>query len=518
MNLRPRQHQALADLRQAYASGSRAPILVAPTGFGKTATATEIVRQAVAKVRNVWFLAHLREILDDTSARLTAGGIGHGHIRAGRSADYTQKVQVVAVQTAVRRHRLPRPHLIIVDECHLAIAESYQKVIAAAGYPLLLGLTGTPQRLDGRGLREVFDLLVPTCSTAELIDEQLLSPVRVFAPPGADLSGIGRRGGDFDQGQAGAVMSRPAVVGDALIHWKKLCAGRRGVAFTTTVAHAEAVAEQWKSAGFRAMAVHGNSDDAQRREAIAGLRAGRLDLVACAQLWIAGVDVPEIDAVIWLRPTASLTAWLQGNGRGLRIAPGKRDLLVLDHVGNCARLGHPLTVHEWTLDGRTKRDREAAPSVKVCPRCFSCMPSGRPVCPDCGHEFIAERRELQTVDGELVEVQRVVYQVGDAVEWMRGSNGRSARWDPGWIVRKLIDEMVLIAPISDPRAQGTQWVKSVQLRRPLDRREQATASTLEDLIQIGTRRGMKNPRGWARHVMAARSLRSGKARVREVVA
>jgi len=510
LTLRPRQLQALADLRQAYASGSRAPILVAPTGFGKTATATEIVRQAVAKGRNVWFLAHLREILDDTSARLTAGGIGHGSIRAGRSADYSQKVQVVAVQTAVRRPMLPRPHLIIVDECHLAIANSYRKVIAAAGSPLLLGLTGTPQRLDGRGLREVFDRIVPTCSTAELIDEGLLAPVRVFAPPGADLSGIGRRGGDFDQGQAGAVMSRPAVVGDALSHWKKLCSGRRGLAFCTTVAHAEAVAEQWRSAGFRAMAVHGNSDDAERREAIAGLRAGRLDLVACAQLWIAGVDVPEIDAVIWLRPTASLTAWLQGNGRGLRIAPGKRDLLVLDHVGNCLRLGHPLTVHEWSLDGRTKRDREKAPSVKVCPQCFSCMPSIKQICPDCGHEFVAERRELQTVDGELVEVQRVAYQVGDAVEWMRGSNGRSARWEPGWIVQKLIDEMVLIAPISDPRAQGTQWVKSVELRRPLDRREQATASTLEDLIQIGTRRGMKNPRGWARHVMAARGAKRGR--------
>jgi superfamily II DNA or RNA helicase len=207
------------------------------------------------------------------------------------------------------------------------------------------------------------------------------------------------------------------------------------------------------------MAVHSNSDDAERRESIAGLRAGRLDLVACAQLWIAGVDVPEIDAVIWLRPTASLTAWLQGNGRGLRIAPGKRDLLVLDHVGNCARLGHPLMVHEWSLDGTPKRDRKAAPSVKVCPKCFSAMPSAARECPDCGHEFVAERRELQHVDGELEEVQQV------------------------------------------------------------DRkREQASAHTLEGLIQIGTRRGMKNPAGWARHVMAARSLRSGKARVREMVA
>ena len=459
LQLRPRQSQAVEDLRQSYATGARAPILVAPTGFGKTATATEIVRLTVSRGRSVWFLAHLREILDDTAERLMAAGISHGSIRAGRSSDYSQLVQVVAVQTAVRRSGLPRPDLIIIDECHLAVAESYRKVIAAAGHPLLLGLTGTPQRLDGRGLGEVFDRLVLTCSTAKLIDEQLLAPVRVFAPPGADLSGIGRRGGDFDQGQAGAVMCRPAVVGDALSHWKKLCAGRRGVAFTTTVAHAEAVADQWRSAGFRAMAVHGNSDDAERREAIAGLRAGRLDLVACAQLWIAGVDVPEIDAVIWLRPTASLTAWLQGNGRGLRIAPGKRDLLVLDHVGNCARLGHPLTVHEWSLDGRTKRDREKAPSIRICPKCFSAMPSAKQICPDCGHEFVVERRDLQHVDGELQEVQQV------------------------------------------------------------DRkREQASAQTLDELIAIGRRRNMKNPAGWARHVMAARSLRSGKARVRELVA
>lgn len=448
VNLRPRQLQALSDLRQAYASGARAPVLVAPTGFGKTATAAEIVRQAVAKGRRVWFLAHLREILADTSQRLMAAGIAHGQIRAGLTTDYSQAVQVVAVQTAVRRSMLPKPDLVIVDECHLAVANTYRKVIDAVGYPLLLGLTGTPQRLDGRGLGEVFDRLVLTCSTAELIAEQLLAPVRVYAPPGADLSGLRTRAGEYDQGQAGELLSRPAVVGDALSHWKKLCSGRRGVAFCTTVAHAQMVAEQWRDAGYRAMAVHGGSDDAERREAIVGLRAGRLDLVACAQLWIAGVDVPEIDAVIWLRPTQSLTAWLQGNGRGLRIANGKDDLLILDHVGNCSRMGHPLDVHEWSLDGRVKRQRDASPSVKVCPACFACLASRVQVCGECGHQFTPERRELQHVDGELVEVQQQVA-----------------------------------------------------------RREQAKAQTLEALVEIGRRRGMKHPRGWARHVLAARQAK-----------
>ena len=449
--LRPRQVQALADLQQAYATGARAPILVAATGFGKTATAAEIVRRSVAKGRKVWFLAHLREILDDTSGRLAAAGIHHGQIRAGRSSDYSLPVQVVAVQTAVRRPRLPRPDLVIVDECHLAVASSYRKTLEAVDWPRLLGLTGTPQRLDGRGLGEVFDRLVLTCGSAELIEEGLLAPIRLFEPPGLDLSALRTRAGEFDQGQAADLLARPAVVGDALSHWRRLCQGRRGVAFCTTVAHAQAVADQWARAGFRAMAVHGGSDDAERREAIAGLRAGRLDLVACAQLWIAGVDVPEIDAVIWLRPTQSLTAWLQGIGRGLRIAPGKRDLIILDHVGNRARLGHPLEVHDWTLDGRAKKKRDAALSVKVCPQCFATMPSARPVCQDCGHRFVAERRELETVDGELQEVK---FQ-----------------------------------------------------RQREQKREQAAATTLEALIDVGKRRGMKNPRGWARHVLAARQAK-----------
>jgi len=446
IELRPRQQKALADLRQAYASGARAPILVAPTGFGKTATAAEVVRMTVARGKKVWFLAHLKEILDDTSARLRSAGIPHGHIRAGRHTNYGAMVQVVGVATAVRRQRLPKPDLIIIDECHLAVADSYKRVITATGNPLLLGLTGSPQRLDNRGLGEVFDRLVPTCSTAELIDEGLLAPVRVYAPPGIDLGGLRKRGGDYDQGQAGELLSKPAVVGDALSHWRKLCHRRRGVAFCTTVAHAQAVADQWRRAGYRAVAVHGGSEDRERREAVAGLRAGRLDLVACAQLWIAGVDVPEIDCVIWLRPTQSLTAWLQGNGRGLRIAPGKRDLLILDHVGNCGRLGHPLEVHEWSLEGRRKRDREAAPSVKVCPKCFSTTMSTAQICRECGHVFAPqEARELKVVDGELVELQTV------------------AR-----------------------------------------RREQGNAQSLQDLIALGHQRGYKNPTAWAKHVYAAR--------------
>ena len=454
--LRPRQAQAITDLRNAYRAGYRAPILVAPTGFGKTATAVPIVRSAVARGRRVGFLAHLKEILNDTSERLLEAGISHGNIRSGRSADYSQPVQVISVQTAAKRDRLPPLDMLIIDECHLAVARSYVTAHEGFGRPIILGLTATAQRLDGRPLGEMFDLLVPTCSTAQLIEEGLLVPVRLFAPQLTQLPDL--RGEEYNQDRDSAILSSPAIVGDALSHWKRLCQGRRGVAFCSSVAHAEAVAEQWRRAGYRAMAVHGDSDDADRREAIAGLRAGRLDLVACAQLWIAGVDVPEIDVVIWLRRTTSLTAWLQGNGRGLRLAPwaGKKDLLIIDHVGNSdpLRLDHPLVEHEWSLEGKAKKKADQSISVKICPRCFAAMPSARPRCGECGHVFTAApRRELEQVDGELIE-------------------------------------------------------REFQKRER--RREQGHAQTIADLVELGRQRGMKNPHGWARHVWAAREAKAGR--------
>ena len=441
LTLRPRQGKALCDVQHAYRQGFRAPILVAPTGFGKTATATEIVRRAVAKGKCVWFLAHLEEILDDTAERLLKAGINFGWIRSGRPMDFTWPVQVVMVKTAasaIGRRKLPRPDLIIIDECHLAVADTYVKVINAMGRPLLLGLTGTPQRLDNRGLIEVFDHLVLTCSTLELMEEGLLAKVRLFNPNLASIS----RDGTF-------------AVGDALSHWKQHCTGRRGVAFCMNTAHAQGVADQWRRAGYRAMAVHCRSKKEDRKEAIWGLRSGRLDLVACAKLWIAGVDVPEIDAVLWLRKTASLVDWLQGCGRGMRTAPGKEDLIILDHVGNSDpnRLDHPLIEREWSLDGHAKKSREASLSLKVCPGCFNVVESRKPKCPFCGHEFVAERRELEHIEGELVEVE--------------------------------------------------------MQRRRERRREQGEAQTLEDLVQLGKQRGMKNPRGWAQHVLAARLARVG---------
>jgi len=457
MALRPRQIKAIEDVRAAYAAGHRAPVLVAATGFGKTHTSAEIIRSAVQRGKTVWFLAHLREILDDTCKRLDSVQIAYGRIMAGAPRLLHRAVQVVSVQTAARRADLPRPDLIIVDECHLAIASTYKKVIEAAGNPLLLGLTGTPERLDRRGLGEMFDAIVPTCSTRDLIEEGLLAPIKYYAPSRPDLGGVGVRAGDYAADELEQAMDRPTLTGDAVSHYSRVCGGKRAIVFCTTIRHAEHVAAQFEVAGYKAVAISGKSKPEERARALTGLRSGEIQVVCNAQLWVSGVDVPEAECVILLRPTKSLTFYLQSIGRGLRTAPGKEACVVLDHAGCIFEHGSPDMQREWSLDAKKRRAKQGAASVRECPVCFAAH-APAPLCPMCGHVYATqERKGPEQVDGVLGAVD----------------------------LRSMCAE-------TKERKQREQ------------RQEQGKARTTKELIEIGRERGYKNPTAWAMHVMLAR--------------
>jgi superfamily II DNA or RNA helicase len=458
MTLRPRQQQAIEDIRAAYRSGCKAPILCAATGFGKTHTSAQIIRSALDRGRTVWFLAHLREILDDTAKRLQSVKIPFGEIAAGKARQYHRRVQIVSVQTAVRRNDLPKPDLVIVDECHLAVATTYKKVLGKIGNPVLLGLTGTPCRLDGRGLGELFDEIIPTCSTGTLINEGLLAPIKYFAPHRPDLTGLRMQAGDYKQADIDAEMDRSTITGDAIEHYRKHCDGKRAVAFCTSIKHAEHVAEEFRAAGYKAVAISGESKTAERKAALSGLRSGELQVVCNAQLWVAGVDVPEIECIVLLRPSKSLTFYLQSIGRGLRTAPGKTHLTVLDHAGCIFEHGPPDMERRWTLASRQKK--EGVTPVRQCPACFCAHPPA-PVCPECGYRYpAAGRGGPEKIDGELGEI-----------------------------------DMRQAAALERIAKRKEQIAK---------RAEQGRAKTLEQLIELGKSRNYKYPVAWARKIMASR--------------
>ena len=449
-NLRPYQLQAVEQLRQAY-QRHRSVLFVLPTGGGKTVVFSHIAEQAAAKGSRICILVHRQELLRQASASLQALDVPHGLIAANHAMDLSRQVQIASVQTLARRLlKVPQDffNLLVIDEAHHSNAGTWAKVLEHCAKARVLGVTATPVRTDGRGLGEWYSVMVQGPTPAALTEAGFLAPARVLAPPiGFDVKGLRKRMGDYDLNQAATSLQAGQAMGDCLSHYRRYLSGQTAIAFCCSVAHAEAVARLFNDHGVAAASIDGTMDSATRERLLADLGAGRLKVLTSCALIGEGVDVPSVGGCILLRPTQSLALHLQMIGRCLRPQPGKQ-AVILDHVGNVLRLGHHLELREWTLEGTPKKDREKAPSVKVCPQCFACMPSAKQICPDCGHQFVPERRELQTVEGELVEVQR-----------------REAK------------------------------------------REQANSTTVEDLIAIGKRRGMKNPRGWARHVMAARQAK-----------
>jgi len=454
ISLRDYQVDAITKLREAYRAGARAPLLVLSTGAGKTICFAAITQAAATRGRRVLILVHRRELIRQASAKLTQAGVNHGIIAAGFEPS-DQPVQVASVQTLARRLQQQhwQPDLTVIDEAHHAISNTWSNVISYWPDSLLLGVTATPIRQDGRGLGAMFDRLILGPSTADLMAAGYLTPVKIYAPPQvADLTGIRTRAGDYANDQAAAAMTRPTVTGDAITHYQRIGAGQPAIAFCCNVNHATSVCDAFNAAGISATTLLGNTID--RDALVARFGAGALQVLVTVEVVSEGFDCPGAAVAILLRPTQSEGLYLQQVGRVLRPAPGKAAAIVLDHVGNVHRHGFPDDVRPWSLDDarqRTGKGGPPAPSVRTCEACFAAFKPA-PQCPLCGTRSKLSTRELKQQAGQLEELAR----------------------------------------------------KAVARARARDRRQQAQARTLQELIHIGQARGMKNPVAWAKHVYFAR--------------
>lgn len=450
--LREYQAESIEKVRSAFRAGRRRPLLVLPTGGGKTVCFSHITAGAAEKGNRVMILVHRQELLNQCSRALAALGVPHGAISAQRTPDPTQSVQVASVQTLVRRFdRVTAPDLIIADEAHHAVAGSWAKVIAQWPNARVLGVTATPCRLDGGNLGDVFDELIVGPQVSELMAQGYLCPVSYYAPSTVDLAGVHTVAGDYNRRELNERVDRPTITGDAISHYRKLADGLPCVVFCASVAHAENVCAQYVAAGYRARVLEGTMSDADRAAAVDDLASGRITHLVTVDIVSEGFDLPVVTVCQMLRATQSLGLYLQQLGRVLRTHPGKQRAIVLDHVGNVLRHGFAEDTRDWTLIGSMRVNRKAAdsgPKYRQCPQCYAVHPPG-PVCPQCGYAHAIEDRTPDQVAGELEEL------------------------------------------------------KADTLRREA-RREQGRAQTLDDLIAVGRARGMKNPYGWARHVFRAR--------------
>lgn len=333
------QREALAALEAVRRDGHRAGLVVMATGLGKTWLAA--FDSTRPQFRRTLFVAHREEILNqarDTFRRIRPGGRLTMFTGAEREPD--GDVAFASVQSLHRhlgRFEPERFDYVIVDEFHHAAATTYRRVLAHFRPQFLLGLTATPDRADAADLLALCDdNLVHDVGLVEGVRRELLSPFRYRAIRDViDYEHIPWRSGRFDPEELTTQLATARRAEQVLDEWRASGgAARRALGFCSTIAHAEFMADQFRAAGVPAVAVHSGPASAARAESLDRLARGELAMLFTVDLFNEGVDVPNVDLVMLLRPTESPVVFFQQLGRGLRRAEGKERLEVVDLVGN----------------------------------------------------------------------------------------------------------------------------------------------------------------------------------------
>jgi superfamily II DNA or RNA helicase/HKD family nuclease/diadenosine tetraphosphate (Ap4A) HIT family hydrolase len=332
------QREALAALERLRDDGGRAGLVVLATGLGKTWLSAFDSNRAYFP--RVLFVAHREEILGQAMETFRAirpsAALG---LYTGQAKVLNADVLFASIQTLSRREHLEHfaPHgfdYIIVDEFHHAAARTYRRLIEYFEPKFLLGLTATPERTDGGDLLALCgETLVYRCDLVDGIRRGLLAPFDYYGVPDlVDYTNIPWRSTRFDEEELTKAVATQARAENALEQYRGR-AGTRTLGFCVSQRHADFMADFFRQAGLRAVAVHAGPSSAPRAHSLTRLQEGELDIVFAVDMFNEGVDLPNVDTVMMLRPTESQILWLQQFGRGLRWQPGKR-LKVVDYIGN----------------------------------------------------------------------------------------------------------------------------------------------------------------------------------------
>jgi superfamily II DNA or RNA helicase len=301
MKLRLYQDNVIDQFERKIAEGIRRIIIVAPTGAGKTVIASEIIMRAVAKSRRVLFIAHRDELLTQARDKLKSFEVTAGIIKAGRDKDARPQalVQVAGIQTlharAVRAQtmELPPAEIVFVDEAHHCRAMTYQTIIDAYPNAIIIGLTATPCRGDGKGLGNIFQAMIECPQIGELIELGHLVKLKIFAPPPPDLRGVRVMStGDYNTDELSAKMD--PLVGDFVEHWLRHAQRRRTVVFAVDVKHSVHIVDELRKSGVKAEHLDASTSQDEREAILGRLASGETEVVSNCMILTEGFDLPDI--------------------------------------------------------------------------------------------------------------------------------------------------------------------------------------------------------------------------------
>ena len=414
LNLRSYQEQTLVALREGFAKGKRAQILYAPTGAGKTEMAIELMRATKAKGNKAAMLLDRIVLCDQTSKRLEKYKIDHGVMQAGhwRYRPY-EPLQVCSAQTLEKRGSFPGLNLLIVDEAHQT-REQTMEFIKNNPEIRVVGLTATPFT---KGLGKVYDNVVSTVTTKELVDQNILVPLRVFIAKEIDMQGAKKVAGEWSQQEASTRGMK--ITGDVVAEWVKKThevfgRPRKTIVFASGVDHGAHLANKFQEQGFNFICISYKDDDEWKKQVIEDFSKPDTKIVGliATDILTKGFDVPDVMIGVSARPfSKSLSSHIQQMGRVMRGHEDKEFAIWLDHSGNYLRFREDWDeVFEQGVDkldeGKEKAKKEPTERVKEaskCPVCSALWPSNSDTCYNCGH--VRERKnKVIAVDGEMVEL------------------------------------------------------------------------------------------------------------------
>lgn len=408
VELRDYQADAFGQAREAVRQGARRILICAPTGGGKTVIASALMEMVKEKGKRASFVVDRLSLIDQTSATFDRYGLDHGVIQGGHFRFHPSKaLQLCSVQTLGRR-RWPETHVDVFDEAHVLHATHKKRLEEKAS--IVIGLTATPFT---KGLGKWFDVVINVTTTRKLIDAGWLAPYRVFSCAEPDMAGVTVRStGEWDEKEASGKALE--VVGDVVAEYLKHGEGRKFICSAVDTAHVDELARQFLAAGINVATYTYKDSEDDRADTTREFRKpdsairGLITVTAASR----GFDVPDVSCVIMARPLRkSLAEHIQLFGRGLRIAEGKKDCLVLDHSGNMARFWQDCETFfdagVQELDDGKKREKpkpkEKAEAEPIkCPTCRH-LHKPMPFCPACGHEY-PKRQAVQHVPGTLKEL------------------------------------------------------------------------------------------------------------------
>lgn len=377
--LRDYQHIAVNKVLESFAEGRNAPLLQSPTGSGKSIMILAVAIDALANGKRVGLVIHKDELLRQWQGHFSKwlpnfpSSIIGNKAKYGKLRDVSAPLQIMSIKILSKMPEKPELDLIILDEAHHSPATEWAEVIAhyRSQGTKLLGATATPCRLDGRGLDVVelgqgknkkiipaFDILIPGPQTADLIEAGHLVPVEVYATEvEVNTDDVKITAGEFNSAELEQEVMNHIPVEKVVDEWEKIALNKMTIGYPVSVNYSMALTSAFNER-FPGIARHIDSGTPyqERLDAFKDFADGKFKILFQHSIVIEGVDIPSVECVLCVRPTASNSVWLQILGRGLRPAPGKTAMILIDFTDNHKRLPMPQDKILWGLGGMTIND------------------------------------------------------------------------------------------------------------------------------------------------------------------